>query len=112
MTCRRRFLQCTALLGAAPGALLGARAATLPELRLSGPPASVSNPRGAQNAPRAGTGFGRPPVVASYDPDRGTLTWGPDQDLPTSQPDTLAPASMGEESWTWLYLRPLMAARD
>ena len=44
MTCRRRFLQCTALLGAAPGALLGARAATLPELRLSGPPASVSNP--------------------------------------------------------------------
>ena len=44
MTCRRRFLQCTALLGAGPGALLGARAATLPELRLSGPPASVSNP--------------------------------------------------------------------
>ena len=44
MTCRRRFLQCTALLGAAPGALLGARAAALPELRLSGPPASVSNP--------------------------------------------------------------------
>lgn len=74
-------------------------------------PPSVSNPRGAQNAPRPGTGFDSP-VVGSYDPESGTLTWGEDRELPASAPGSLPPASMGEESWTWLYLRPLMSPQD
>lgn len=70
-------------------------------------PPSVGNARGAQNAPRAATGFDSP-VVASYDPTTGTVTWGEGQQLPQTEPETLAPAGMGKESWTWLYLRPMM----
>lgn len=70
-------------------------------------PPSQSNARGAQNAPRAGSAIDAP-VVASYDPDTGSLTWGAEQELDSTAPESLPPASMGKESWTWLYLRPLM----
>ena len=39
-------------------------------------PATQSNARGAQNAPRAATSYADSPVVASYDPETGKLTWG------------------------------------
>ena len=72
-------------------------------------PAAVSNARGAQNAPpRAGTSYD-PPTVASYDPETGKLTWGDTVDPALSQPGTLAPASLGKESWKWLYLQPMTA---
>ncbi|RJS46352.1 MCE family protein [Nocardioides cavernaquae] len=68
-------------------------------------PASKSNPRGAQHAPRAATGYGN--VVATYDPDTGKVTWT--DEVPADQRSTVvpAPASLGEESWKWLYLQPL-----
>ena len=69
-------------------------------------PPSVSNARGAQNVPRAGSAVDSPVVVLR--PRLRTLTWGADQHLPATQPGSLPPASMGKESWTWLYLRPLM----
>ncbi len=70
-------------------------------------PASKSNPRGAQNAPRAPAAY-RPPVVASYDPDSGDLTWGDRVPRDLSSPGSLAPRTLGGDSWKWLFLQPLV----
>jgi phospholipid/cholesterol/gamma-HCH transport system substrate-binding protein len=67
-------------------------------------PPSVSNARGAQNAPRVGAAY-RPPV-ASYDPTTGKLSWGGKVDPALASPGTPAPATLGEESWKWLFLVP------
>jgi phospholipid/cholesterol/gamma-HCH transport system substrate-binding protein len=70
-------------------------------------PATMSNPRGAQNtAPRAPATYDAP-VVASYDPTTSELTWGDPSTLESA--GSVAPRSLGEESWKWLYLQPLMA---
>jgi phospholipid/cholesterol/gamma-HCH transport system substrate-binding protein len=69
-------------------------------------PASQSNARGAQNIPRAGAAY-RAPVVASYDPATGRLAWGDKVDPDLSSPGRAAPATLGEESWKWLFLQPL-----
>ena len=69
-------------------------------------PASQSNARGAQNVQRAGAAY-RAPVVASYDPATKKLTWGDKVDPDLSQPGRAAPATLGEESWKWLFLQPL-----
>ncbi len=69
-------------------------------------PASASNPRGSQNLPRAGTTYPQPPVVASFDPESGELTWG-DVDRSQTTAGSLAPRSLGRETWKWLYLQPL-----
>lgn len=68
-------------------------------------PGSKSNPRGAQHAPRAAADFGN--VVATYDPATGKVTWT--DEVPADQRTTAvpAPASLGDESWKWLYLQPL-----
>jgi phospholipid/cholesterol/gamma-HCH transport system substrate-binding protein len=64
-------------------------------------PPTRSNPRGAQNAPAYRTApFA--PVVASY--DGGRVLWGRD----LSAPDSLAPRTLGGDSWKWLFLQPLM----
>ena len=75
-------------------------------------PITMSNARGAQNLvlPRAGADYDAP-VVASYDPETGALTWGdPARDKKRSQllsTGTVAPPTLGEDSWKWLYLQPL-----
>ncbi|MEX0427305.1 MCE family protein [Nocardioides sp. DS6] len=76
-------------------------------------PASQSNARGAQNAPRAGASY-RAPVVASYDEATGKVTWGDDGYADASGLDSgatgagsAAPATLGSDSWKWLYLEPL-----
>ncbi|HEU5456543.1 MAG TPA: MlaD family protein [Nocardioides sp.] len=72
-------------------------------------PASQSNARGAQHAPqRAGSAY-RAPVVATYDPDSRRLHWGSETSGAFSTPGTLAPRTLGEESWKWLFLQPLMS---
>ena len=72
-------------------------------------PAAQSNARGAQHAPqRAGSAY-RAPVVASYDPDSHRLHWGSKVPGGLSSPGTLAPRTLGEESWKWLFLQPLMS---
>jgi len=69
-------------------------------------PGSKSNPRGAQHAPRPAPGFATNDVAA-YDPTTGKVTWT-DQ-MPASEQPTYvpAPASLGTDSWRWLYLQPL-----
>ncbi|NYD43381.1 MCE family protein [Nocardioides panaciterrulae] len=72
-------------------------------------PPTVSNPRGAQNAPRAGAAYRAP--VASYDPATHKLTWGGKVDPALASPGTPAPATLGEDSWKWLFLQPLADPR-
>ncbi|MBB6627283.1 MCE family protein [Nocardioides sp. KIGAM211] len=78
--------------------------------RCSEPP-SVTNARGAQNAPRAGASY-RAPAIASYDPASGKLTWGGKVDPSLASPGTAAPLTLGEDSWKWLYLQPLMKPQE
>ena len=74
-------------------------------------PAAQSNARGAQHAPgRAGAAYRAP--VASYDPDSGKLTWGSEVPGQYTSPGTLAPRTLGEESWKWLFLQPLMNTQE
>jgi phospholipid/cholesterol/gamma-HCH transport system substrate-binding protein len=79
-------------------------------------PATQSSARGAQHAPqRAAASYTGSPVVASYDPATGRLTWGD----PTSDgaaglgsTGTVAPPTLGEESWKWLFLQPLTTGQE
>ena len=71
------------------------------DARCTEPPA-MSNARGAQNLNR---------VVASYDQATGELTWGSREIVGKTSTGTVAPQTLGEESWKWLYLQPLMATQ-
>ena len=73
--------------------------------------ASQSNARGAQHAPRAAADYASP-VVASYDPDTSKLRWGGDIDPTLAATGTVAPQTLGEESWKWLFLQPLTTAQE
>jgi phospholipid/cholesterol/gamma-HCH transport system substrate-binding protein len=69
-------------------------------------PQAQSSARGAQHAPRAGAAY-RPPVVATYDAETGTVTY---TDQSPSRPVSYtggAASVFGEESWKWLLLQPL-----
>ncbi|MFT4082232.1 MAG: MlaD family protein [Nocardioides sp.] len=70
-------------------------------------PASESNARGAQNAPRAKAAY-RAPVVATYDTDSDTLSWGSGS---STTKGTKAPSTYGSDTWKWLYLEPLSAGK-
>ncbi len=72
-------------------------------------PASKSNARGAQNiqAPRAATGWG--PADFAYDPATGNVTSDPAEIARLERTGSVAPRSLGAETWKWLYLQPLMA---
>jgi phospholipid/cholesterol/gamma-HCH transport system substrate-binding protein len=72
-------------------------------------PGAQSNPRGAQHAPAnrpAPPGY-RSPVVATYDPTTGRLAWRDHVPARLADPGAPAPATLGEETWKWLYLQPL-----
>jgi phospholipid/cholesterol/gamma-HCH transport system substrate-binding protein len=82
-------------------------------------PATKSNARGAQNTPeRAPASYDEAqaqPVVGSYDPDTGKLTWGAPAatGLAGLTPaGSVAPPSLGEESWKWLFLQPLTSGQE
>lgn len=69
-----------------------------------------SNPRGPQNLPRVVpdlTGEASTPI-ATYDPETEKVEWGAPEDTLT-RTGSVAPPSLGEDSWTWLYLQPLVA---
>jgi phospholipid/cholesterol/gamma-HCH transport system substrate-binding protein len=74
-------------------------------------PASQSNARGAQHAPdnRPAAAYRVP--VASYDPTTRRLTWGPRVPSRLADPGRPAPATLGEETWKWLFLQPLTSSR-
>lgn len=68
--------------------------------------ASKSNARGAQHSPRDRVAPGvDAPVVATFDPATGKVTWT--DEAPDGSHDVPAPASLGEDTWKWLYLQPL-----
>ena len=79
-------------------------------------PAAQSSARGAQHAPqRAAASYADSPVVASYDPETGKLTWGAPSSTEAAglgSAGTVAPPSLGEESWKWLFLQPLMTGQE
>jgi phospholipid/cholesterol/gamma-HCH transport system substrate-binding protein len=72
-------------------------------------PITKSDPRGLQNLRRVAPDYSnlQQRTVASYDPATGKLTWGaPRSGLhPTG---TVAPPALGRNSWTWMYLQPLL----
>ena len=69
----------------------------------------MSNARGAQNLGRSSAAYRAP--VASYDQATGKLTWGDRVPAALTSPGTLAPRTLGEESWKWLYLQPLLKSQ-
>ena len=71
-------------------------------------PASKTNARGAQNiqAPRAATGWGD--ADFAYDPATGALTADPAEIDRLLGPRVASPRTLGEDSWKWLYLEPLL----
>jgi phospholipid/cholesterol/gamma-HCH transport system substrate-binding protein len=79
-------------------------------------PAAQSNARGAQHAPqRAAASYDGGPVIASYDPATQRLTWGDPGATGASglsPTGTVAPPTLGEESWKWLFLQPLTSGQE
>ncbi len=69
--------------------------------------ASKSNARGSQHAPRAAASYGDP--IAAYDPSTGSLTWGEREAEAVQSAGSVAPRTLGKESWKWLFLQPLLA---
>ncbi|PUA82554.1 MCE family protein [Nocardioides currus] len=69
-------------------------------------PASKSNARGAAHAPRPATAYDDP--IAAYDPETGALTWGEREAAATRPAGSVAPRTLGKESWKWLFLQPLL----
>ncbi len=74
-------------------------------------PPTQSNARGAQNIPRAPASY-RSPVVATWDEQTQALTWGDEQVRTLSAPGSVAPRSLGKDTWKWLYLQPLTAPKE
>jgi phospholipid/cholesterol/gamma-HCH transport system substrate-binding protein len=70
-------------------------------------PASQSNARGAQHAPPRAPADYRGPVVAAYDPETGALDWGAPRLRDQMPAGSLAPRTLGGDSWKWLFLQPL-----
>jgi phospholipid/cholesterol/gamma-HCH transport system substrate-binding protein len=68
--------------------------------------AAQSNARGAQHAPRAAASYGDP--IAAYDREAGTITWGEREAAALQSTGSVAPRTLGEESWKWLFLQPLL----
>lgn len=82
-------------------------------------PPTKSNPRGTQNLPRVspdldGIPDANEPIIGTFNSATGTFEIG---DGSTSQDEALAPSGnvapppLGEDSWKWLYLEPLLDAQ-
>ena len=69
-------------------------------------PASKTNARGAQNAPRTGAAYRTP--VATYDLGTGTTTWNDQASASNVAYDGGAARLYGEDSWKSLLLQPVM----
>jgi len=83
-------------------------------------PPTKSNPRGSQNLPRVRPDLDGVPdenetVIGSFDSSTGKLVLGdgstsPEESLVPS--GNVAPPPLGEDSWKWLYLEPLLDAQE
>ncbi len=75
-------------------------------------PASKTNARGGQHAPRRAAASYRAPVVGTYDRDTGSVSYtdrGPSDDVTYTGG---AQSLFGEQSWKWLLLQPLAGDAD
>ena len=83
-------------------------------------PPTKSNPRGTQNLPRVypdldGVPDANEPIIGSFDPETGKFRAG---NAATTHDDSLAPSGnvapppLGEDSWKWLYLEPLLDSQE
>ena len=73
-------------------------------------PPSVTNARGAQNAPRTGAAYraGTGTSVGTYDLDTGTMDWNDQSSASHVAYDGGAARLFGEDSWKSLLLQPVM----
>jgi phospholipid/cholesterol/gamma-HCH transport system substrate-binding protein len=73
-------------------------------------PITKSNPRGTQNLPRVAPGVQGYDIGVRVDDQTGELTWGVTARAEEATPvrGNVAPPSLGEDSWKWLYLQPLL----
>ncbi|MDZ5622808.1 MlaD family protein [Nocardioides bizhenqiangii] len=79
-------------------------------------PPTQSNPRGYQNLPRVrpdldGVPDGNETIIGTYDAETGTFEAGDGRTSPTkalAPSGNVAPPPLGEDSWKWLYLEPLL----
>jgi phospholipid/cholesterol/gamma-HCH transport system substrate-binding protein len=71
-------------------------------------PASKTNARGAQNAPRPATALESGNSVATYDTATGKLTWADQQDGGSVVYDGGAERIYGQDSWKSLLLQPVL----
>ncbi|WP_183092536.1 MCE family protein [Nocardioides stalactiti] len=62
-------------------------------------PPTKSNARGYQNLPRP------VPHLGTFDAGTGEITWGASA---PERPRDIAPPRLGEDSWKWLFLEPLL----
>ncbi|HWJ08616.1 MAG TPA: MlaD family protein [Nocardioides sp.] len=68
------------------------------------------NPRGLQNLRRVAPGGAAYDVAVHIDEATGDLTW----DIPegaSSGRGNVAPPTLGEDSWKWLYVQPMLSNR-
>lgn len=68
------------------------------------------NPRGLQNLQRVAPGGAAYDIAVRYDKATGDLTW----DVPegaSSGRGNVAPPTLGEDSWKWLYVQPMLSNR-
>ena len=69
-------------------------------------PARRATPAARRTRPARARRTGAP-VVASYDPDTGKLTWGDKVNRVTCPRPARWPRNPGRGSWKWLFLQPL-----
>lgn len=75
-------------------------------------PPTMSNPRGAQNLPRRVAAEYAGDPIAAFDPESGALTWGSEEVAALESAGSVAPRTLGEDSWKWLFLQPLTTTRE
>ncbi|KAA1419419.1 MCE family protein [Nocardioides humilatus] len=79
-------------------------------------PPTKSNPRGYQNLPRVspdlqGAARHGQKVLGAYDPQSGQFQWG-GRAASLAPSGSVAQPPLGEDSWKWLYLNPLLDAQE
>jgi phospholipid/cholesterol/gamma-HCH transport system substrate-binding protein len=79
-------------------------------------PPTKSDPRGTQNLPRVrpdldGVPDANEPIIGTFDRETGQFELGDGTTAPSESlapGGNVAPPSLGEDSWKWLYLEPLL----
>ena len=68
------------------------------------------NPRGLQNLRRVAPGGAAYDIGVRVDKATGALTWDVVGDASSGR-GNVAPSTLGEDSWKWLYVQPMLSSR-